>query len=170
MKPTWSVVVVYESEVVRKRAMDFCDELVVRFWGSWGFDIYWSSFADLGSAAAAELGKRKVAQADIVVVSAEAGGEFPMEFDGWLQESLAARNEKEGALVGLFTPGESGARDGYCRNLAHSHGMDYWTELPRELAQPQPDSPEWCERRAGQVTSVLDEILQQSGTPPRLWQ
>jgi hypothetical protein len=70
--------------------------------------------------------------------------------------------------VGLFTGSGNSERDACCRALAHHHGLDYWTEVPRTLHQPQPDSPEWCERRAGHVTMVLEEILRQPKPPAKI--
>ena len=170
MKPTRTVVVLYENDSAQKQAVGFCDELVMRFWENCSFDIYWTSFRDLENNTAAQDSKTKTATADIIVFAAEPTGELPLEVALWMQESLAGRNEREGALVGLFKPGESSVRDCHCRIMAHRHGLDYWTEMPREVFQTIPDSPDWYERRAGQVTSVLDDILRQQTPQPKLWE
>jgi len=44
--------------------------------------------------------------------------------------------------------------------------MDYVTEVPQNLCEPIPGSPESCSERAETVTSVLDEILHRPQSRP----
>ena len=89
-----------------------------------------------------------------------------------MERWICQRSEREGALVGLVLadrhsrPGEIAClKEIYLRHAAHRAGMDYLSQVPPVLPKAMPDSLDMYRERAGQVTSVLDEILR-TGLPP----
>ncbi len=166
MKAKWSVLVVYDGDGARQSATQFCDRLVERFWAESEFDVSWCSFDHLEHEQETAATIDKAANANLVVFAAER--ELPLHVLDWVELWLARRGEREGVLVGL--PGEGAEAAGthlYFRHIAHRAGMDYLTELPQSMTFPIPESPESCAKRAHQLTSTLDGILQFSPPPPR---
>ena len=53
----------------------------------------------------------------------------------------------------------------FLRNVARRAAMDYLTKVPSVINGKLPDSVEAVDLRAGQVTSVLDNILHQPPPP-----
>jgi hypothetical protein len=87
-------------------------------------------------------------------------------FEGWVSQ----RQGREGAFVDLTETGSASAiqtphNKFFLRSVAHRAAMDYLTKVPPAIASRLPDSVESADLRAGQVTSVLDNILHQP--PPR---
>jgi hypothetical protein len=164
-KGTWSVVVLFEDASAREQGVRFCNHLIERYWAEQGFDVSWYSFSMLQ---AGEESAEKAAAADIIVFAMHPEGEMPLEIRDWVENWVRRRGDREGALVGLMDrsayPAATGERYIYLRNAAHRAGMDYWTQLPQNLHGIS-DSIESYSERAKQVTSVLDEILQQHAHP-----
>ena len=174
MKSTSSVVVVYEEEVTREVAVNFCDHLVERFWSRAGFDVSWWSFALLEDPGAAWQAAQKAIHADIIIFATRPEGEMPQRIREWIESWLGQREDREGAFVALIDESGAGVGAGagkqiYLRQVAHRAGMDYLTQVPQEISRAIPDSLEWCTERAGQVTNVLEEILHQHPPPSRLY-
>ena len=165
-KAAWSVVVVYEDAAARERAVGFCDQLVSRFWARFEFDVSWWSFASLREAHSAKAAADKVARADLILLCAVPEGDFPLPVKAWMQTWFDRRGEREGVLVGLMEPtgapcGPEGEKHHYLRQVAHRGAMDYLTHVPQDIARPIPDSLDWYNKRADQVTSLLAGILRQ---------
>lgn len=169
MKATKSIVVVYEDTATRKNAVEFCDRMVKKFWAECEFDIQWWAFANLEEQAVAKEATKKAAEADVVVLACGPERELPSHVESWIENWVSQRGDREGSLASLIEP-DFGATDKhvYLRAVAHRAGMDYLTEVPQEFAHRFPDSLESYSERASQVTGVLEEILHQHPTPPRL--
>ena len=168
----WSVVVVYEDNVAREEAVQFCDQLVARFWSHSAVDVSWWSFARLLEALPASEAAGKAVGADLIVFATRREGELPVGVKSWMETWVDRRCEREGTLVGLLDPGPGpGAGTDkyvYLRGTAHRAGLDYLTQMPQDLAHFLPDSIESYSERAEQVTNLLDEILRQRTPPPVL--
>jgi hypothetical protein len=170
MKPSCSVVVIYEDPTIREAAVDFCDHLVERFWARCGVEVSWWSFSQLGEPMSAREATQKALVADLIVTAVRPEGAMEPYVQAWLETGLKQRGEREGALVGLTGPTMSTTTDPvekqmYLRNLAHRSGMDYLTCVPPGLGYSEADSWHWCAERAYQITSVLNEILEQKANP-----
>jgi hypothetical protein len=99
-------------------------------------------------------------------------GELASEARAWTENLLRKRGTLEGALVSLFEPATGASaqgcsKDTYLRKVAHRGGMDYLSHAAPASTKGIPDSIESYNQRAGQVTSVLDEILQNQPGPPQ---
>jgi hypothetical protein len=173
VKTAWSVVVAYEDTAAREQAVDFCDQLVRRFWARFEFEVSWWSFNLLQAEHVALEAADKAARADLIILSSVRQDDLPAVVKGWIENWLTRRGDCEGILAGLM--GQGTAADGlethnhyYLRQVAHRGGMDYLTQLPQNISRLTPESPESYTRRAAQVTSVLDEILHHQAPPPAM--
>lgn len=165
---TWQVVVIYEDPEMREAAVSFCDRMVERFWKQLGFDIDWWSFELLEKEVSAKAAAEKAATADLMVFATRPAGELPFHLQAWADTWLRRRGHREGVLVGLLAEETQAAeRQHYFRNLAHRAGLDYLTEVPQNLSNPVPGSPECYSERADQMTSLLKDILHHP-PPPQL--
>ena len=172
MKAKWSVLALYENAEARQFAVQFCDCLVQRFWGDYGFDLSWCDWAALEHPGSANAAARKVGEADLIIIAPSPGATIPWELRNWLESVLHDRGEREGVLVGLPAPGaefsaEAAATQLYLRKLAHNVGMDFLTAVPESMPTRATESSEAYNQRATQVTSVLDSILRYCPVPPR---
>ena len=168
----WSVVVLYEDAATRQRAMKVCDHLVQQFWAEVEFKFHWwrTDFLEddtMAATAAADAGN-----ADFIVVSSSAERELSPFVKNWFEAWIAQRQGREGALVDLTKTGAVSAAQTqhnkiFLRNVARRAAMDYLTKVPSVINGKLPDSVESVDLRAGQVTSVLDNILHQP-PPPHL--
>jgi len=170
MKKNWSVTVVYEDTHARESAVQFCDQLVKRFWAESEFSIDWWKFSELEDDVSGRQAEAKGAEADLIIFAARSDTGLPESVTQWLESWIGRRGEREGAMIALNDPGTaSGVPDKFCylRGAAHRAGMDYLTQMPKAL-RPAPDSLESCSERARQVTHVLAEILRRPAAPKTL--
>ena len=172
MNSNWSVLAVYQNADARQLAVQFCDALVERFWSEFSFELSWCDWANLESSPDARDAEYRVRGADVIIVATAQNGLLPPRIKSWLELTLHQRNEREGFLVGL--PGqESGTRAEepgaqlYLRKLAHEVGMDFLAAVPESLPHPEPESIDSYNKRATQITGVLDAILHRPCIPPR---
>lgn len=172
-KTACSVVVVYEDAAAREQAVDFCDQLVKRFWARIEMEVNWWPFDLLRNEPTAVAAAEKAARADLVVLCSPRQEDFPAWVKGWIERWLIRRGEREGILAGLVDPdvalsNAEAPKHQYLRQAAHRGAMDYLTRLPQSISRLIPESLESYSQRAGQVSSVLDEILHHQAPPPRL--
>lgn len=169
-QPAWSILVVYEDPVARERAVDFCDQLVKRFWGTCEFEVSWWSFEQLADSLVAAQTAERAARADLVVVASTQPGDLPITMKRWFERWLEKRSDREGILAGLMDPSRQPSdwgrlKDNYLRQAAHRAAMDYLTQLPAGISLSIPESQESYSERAACVTRVLDEILHHHTLP-----
>jgi hypothetical protein len=172
-KTAWSVVVVYEDAAAREQAVDFCDQLVSRFWARFEFDVNWWSFGLLQNEQTGLAALEKAAQADLVILCSLRQEDFPAWVKGWIESWLQRRGDREGILAGLVDAGvgsndREARKHHYLRQIAHRGAMDYLTQLPQNISRLIPESLDSYTQRAAQGSSVLDEILHHQAPPPVL--
>jgi hypothetical protein len=134
-------------------------------------EVHWCSFASLQDPGHGASAGEKAVRADVIVFAATCAGDLPQWVKGWIEQWLGKRGRREGALVGLVdSPPEKrhfvSLKEFYLRHLAHRAEMDYLSQAPPTHARAIPDSLDSYNRRAGKVTSVLDQILH-TQQPPR---
>ena len=175
MKTSWSAMMIYEDIPTREEAVKFSDSMVQRFWSRYEFDFGWWAIEELERPDKANSASEKAATADLIVFALKPEGPMPKPIFSWVENWLPRRCEREGALAGLLDPaaGPSGVTTEkylFLRNLAHRAGMDYLIQLPEDIARPMPDSLDSYAERAGQKTSVMNDILRRRMSPPQFGQ
>jgi hypothetical protein len=174
-RETSRIIVIYENAEAREMAIRSSQELAALLPASAGLNVNWWSFALLSDAAFASSAAQKAVKADLLVFAITPEGDLPQEIKLWLEDWICQRRVREGAVVGLVLlespprPGEIAClKEIYLRHAAHRAGMDYLSQVPSALSLGMPDSLDSYRARAGQVTSVLDEILRGCLPPPTL--
>jgi hypothetical protein len=170
-KTAWSVVVAYDDAAAREQAVDFCDQLVKRFWARFEFDVSWWSFGLLQNEPTTTEAAEKAAQADLVILSSLREEDFPAGVKGWIESWLVRRGDREGILAGLLglhdaESARQARKDCYLRQIAHRSAMDYLTQVPQNIWHCMPETLDSYTQRAAQVSNVLDEILHHCAPPP----
>lgn len=168
---TWSVVVLYEDKATRDRALAVCDHLVKQFWAEVEFDFHWWRTSFLTDPPLAQTAAQDALEADVIIFSSVPEGEFPPEILQWFEQWADQRGDREGMLLGLthasaLTPSPDTHKQLRLRDLANRARLDYLTQIPPQFGSALPNSWQNAEARAGQVTSVLDEILTKLPPPP----
>lgn len=172
-KAALSVVVIYEDSAAREQAVDFCDQLVNRFWAGFEFEVNWWSFSLIQSDRVAMEAAEKAAHADLVVLASVQPQDFPRGVKSWIENWISRRGDREGIFAGLVGPvtggsGPAPAKHLYLRQVAHRGGMDYLTQVPQGISHAIPEPLDFYTTRAAQVSGVLDEILHHPTLPPGL--
>lgn len=165
------MLVLYDDAATRQRAMKVCDHLVHQFWSEVEFKFHWWRTDFLEDDTMAMTAATAAANADFIVVSASPDHELSPFVRNWFEAWIAQREGREGAFVDLTEAGLDSAAHGhhtksFLRNAARRAAMDYLTKAPNSLNGKLPDSLESVDLRAGQITSVLDNILHQPPPPP----
>jgi hypothetical protein len=161
------VLVLLEDDAMRSRAVQFCDDLVQKFWMTMSFQIRWANYASLQDPGTAREIADLAAKADMIIFVAEKP--IPAEVKSWIELWLSERPDREGALVDLYCSQPAYLdKQIYLRTVAHRAGMDYLTQVPQNLCWCIPDSLDSYSRRADTVTTLLSDILHHQPPPPRI--
>ena len=126
-RSTLSVVIVYEDQATRDRAMATCDYLVKRHWSDFEFDFSWWKFAYLRDSAIAAAAASAASEANMIIFSAQLGKELPPVVRGWVEKWASRREKDRGALVALIGTPEDALTPThyYLRNVAVRSHMDF---------------------------------------------
>lgn len=126
------VVVAYEDVVSRNSAMQLCDRVFQKFNGDVDFQADWWAFKYLGTPELGEQAAGVAANSDLIIVSADSRGEFPLDIKYWFERwllKLEKKEQPEAALVSLVLPmaveEAGGAKENYLRALARRANLDY---------------------------------------------
>ena len=168
--PERPFVAIFETVAAREQVIRFCEEVRVLIVPA----ANWYSFNQLNEPRAAREAMEKACAADLIIFSAAPNGDFSPEMKGWIESWVINRCEREGAMVGLL-PREPGfistatLKEIYLRHVAHQAGMDYLTHARPTRARAMPDSIDSYTQRAGQITTILDKILQEQPRTTLPW-
>jgi hypothetical protein len=96
-----TIVVLYDDDATRARAMLMCDFIVDQFWKDVELDFHWwrSDFL-IDAALAAQASKAAIAS-DFLIVCLKQGREVSLGLESWFESWVADRGEVEGALVDM---------------------------------------------------------------------
>lgn len=161
------VVVLYEDELSRDRARGVCERLARSFWEQVEFEIGWWRFRYLADPDIGQADARAAAEADIVIVAAQASHALPAPVRNWLEKWVSHRAAHESVLVALIGTEGGWAADqlpvcAYLRTVAQRAGMDFLAPTGQEPGGPLPAA--WSIRRSpppGQTNPPA--------TPPSHW-
>lgn len=151
-----SILALCETPQSRQKTVQFCDELIRRFWDKYQITVTWFTHDELLDPARRKNVHQAAQQARLVVIETT---QKPIPDDVFeaIQKCLLARTLKEGFFAGI-TP-ENHRNQLLLRNLAHAAGMDFISEVPANIECALPDSPESCTTRAQEISHLLSDIL-----------
>jgi hypothetical protein len=154
--------VLYETPEARERLLTQFDQ-GGRSAYSAESSAQWMPFSDIAKPGLSEAFFQKLLEADLIIFAASGEGDFKPEFKSWLDRWAVKRKSREGALAGIFNDRKamdvSSKKEVYLRHVAHRAGLDYLSRLPSHASRIVPNSLDNFNERAGQMTSVLDHIL-----------
>jgi hypothetical protein len=162
---TRRVLAVYEDASTRRHAIQFCNQLASQYHPDVAVDISWFSLESLDEPGELDIAVDKACSADVIVFAVVSMGDLTRPGKLWIERWLGKRKQHEGALAGLIVdhPRRSCElpclKEIYLRHIAQRAGMDYSSGDIPTIGQAIPDSLESYNRRAGQITAVLDQIL-----------
>ena len=165
-----SVFVLYEDVTARNRAIRICDHLRLKFEPELCFDFSWWKFLFLEERTLAAFASKKASEADMIIVSAHAGGEFPWAVEHWMESWVSRRTVWPSVLVPLIGSANEQAdevtpRHLYLKRVAQRAGMDF---LPHKATDPSREGSESIveiSRRAETRTPVMENILNRYHSP-----
>jgi len=144
----WQVAVAYEDPQTRGRAMHLVQRLQKRFAAELDFSTTWWRFRYLGDPDIALVARHYASAADIIIVSTDAPGLFPLPIMNWIESWTAARRKPGGVLVPLIgsphIPSQLfSTKLFYLRHVADRAQMDFLPQsaIPAVLEDPSPDNP-----------------------------
>jgi hypothetical protein len=126
----WQVVVAYEDEFSRDRAMRVSQSLNQRFAGEIIFSFTWWRFRYLEDQDIALVARHYASAADIIIFSTRTPGLFALPVMNWIESWTAARRKRFGLLVPLVgspnIPSQLfSTKQFYLRHVADRAGMDF---------------------------------------------
>jgi hypothetical protein len=166
------VAVGYEDDETRDRAVALCDGFSRRLWQTVEFDFSWWRFSHLEDSLLFAAAQQAACDSDIIVVSARAGGEWPVMVRRWFEVLARDRTASAGALVGLFQesvkhPADASGRRDYLQRIARRARMDWFDRDTLQAQFPFEDAAKAMEARATEVTPMLERMLRTP--PPSRW-
>lgn len=158
-----TIVVLYEGDATRARAMAACDYLVRQFWQEVELQFHWWRTDFLRDTELAALAADNAVQADFLIISSESPQEFAPALESWFESWLERRTDRQGALVDLAaTPSGGGmtARAQFLQEVSRRGKFDYLTAVPQ--GEPSAShSADVSPARHG----IIDDILGESRPP-----
>jgi len=159
-----TIVVIYEGDATRARAMGACDYLVRQFWQEVELKFHWWRTDFLRDAQLAAVAADNAVQADFLIISSEKNREFPPALESWFESWLERRSDRQGALVDLQAVFEGGqsvtARAQFLQEVGRRGKFDYLTAMPGgETGVAQTASARQP------VNGIIDDILGEPRPP-----
>lgn len=131
-----TIVVLYDGNLTRARAMAACDYLVNQFWADIELSFHWWRTDFLRDAALAQVAADDAVKSDFLIICSESGGEFSPALESWFEIWLDRRGEREGALMDLSSSLRSPQREIFLREVGRRGKFDYLTAVPGEGGNP----------------------------------
>lgn len=129
-----NIVVLYDNDATRTRALAACDYLVQQFWQEVELKFHWWRTDFLSDASLARVAADDAVGADFLIISSENERAFPPQLESWFESWLERRTGVLGALVDLQSahpPGSNdSAREQFLREIGRRGNFDYLTAIP----------------------------------------
>jgi len=166
LKDTCNIVVLYDGNPARARAMTACDFLVKQFWENVELNFHWWRTDFLSDPGLATVAARDAVEADFLIVCSVNREQPTPALERWFESWLDLRGERLGALVDLTvsragqTFGLTETRQRFFREICQRGKFDYLTTLAEagsEFTTPSPSPRE--------MGGIIDD-LQGDSRPP----
>jgi len=156
-----TIVVLYDDDATRARAMAACDYLVRQFWHEIELKFHWWRTDFLQDMSLASLAADNAVQADFLILSLRPDHELSPTLEAWFESWLPRRPEELGALVDLTPRPRGGFRDSsreqFLLEVSRRGKFDYLTAMPGTDARPPEDR--------SSLPGIVDDILGESRPP-----
>lgn len=148
-----TVVVIYDDNTTRARALAACDYLVNQIWESVELDFHWWRTDFLRDQYMARAAAHYAIAADFLVVCSNPTGEISRILGSWFEDWISRRRSREGVFIDLISA--QNARDSSprhhdtLRDIARRGGFDYLSAVASQSV----------EQNAGQSGQSLPSTL-----------
>jgi hypothetical protein len=133
IKDRCTVVVLYDGDATRARALDACDYLVSQFWRDVELEFHWWRTDFLGDAVLAKIASTNAVASDFLIVCLDSGREISPALESWFESWLTHRSNHQGALVDLTnarkTKSEPTQIQMLLREVSQRGNFDYLTAI-----------------------------------------
>lgn len=169
-KESCSVLVLYEDVATRQRGLAACDYLVQNFCAEVDFEFHWWRTDFLADASLAAAAAEEASQANLIFLCSAATREPSATLIAWFDSWIESRLAGEGMLVNLLTGAapmhHPQAGELFLRDISRRADLDYLGTFPQTSTGTFPSTVMDAERRANQMSAVLNELLRKSPRPP----
>lgn len=166
LNDTCNIVVLYDGDVTRARAMTACDFLVKQFWEHVELNFHWWRTDFLSDPGLATVAAHDAVEADFLIICSDQRDEPTPSLERWFESWVDRRGDRLGALVDLTvsragqTFGLTETRQRFFRDVCQRGSFDYLTTLAE--AGPEFSAPPASSREMG---GIVDDILGDSRPP-----
>lgn len=129
-----TIVVLYDCDATRARALSACDFLVNQFWKDVELEFHWWRTDFLSDETLATVASANAVAADFLIVCLESQEEISPALESWFESWVTERRDCEGALVDL-TDNSGAAKEftmiqTFLREVSQRGNFDYLTAIP----------------------------------------
>ncbi len=131
-----TIVVLYDGNATRSRAMAACNYLVQQFWADIELKFHWWRTDFLRDAPLAAVAADNAVAADFLILADENEGEILPALESWFESWLFKRQDRQGALVDLRPANSARAshnasqREQFLREVCLRGNFDYLAAIP----------------------------------------
>jgi hypothetical protein len=145
--------------------------LVRAFWTEIDFRFAWCRFRFLDDAPLAAAAAAEAARAELVLFVWSSEGDLPLAVRNWGDSWAEKRPARASALVALSTArsvesAQELPASQYLRSLARRAGMDFLASREEGGFDSVPEVMRQMERRANDLSQVLENLLRRPLPPP----
>lgn len=155
-----TIVVLYDGEHHRSRALAACDYLVNQFWQNVELKFHWWRTDFLLDPQLARLAAENAVAADFLIYCSESTPTSYPALESWFESWLERRGEVNGALLDLQPAGANPERERFLREVCRRGCFDYFTSVPNGGAGRSAASS-----ATRSLAGTIDEILGDTRPP-----
>ena len=129
-----TIVIIYDDDATRARALDACDFLVKQFWQEVELEFHWWRTDFLSDATLGTVASKNAVAADFLLVCLDLQRAITPTLEAWFESWLVRRSNREGALVDLTSTqkssDESRQTETFLREVSQRGCFEYLTTIP----------------------------------------
>ena len=156
-----TIVVLYDGDTTRAKALSACDYLVNQFWQDVELEFHWWRTDFLRDATLATVASTNAVAADFLIVCLDSQREVAPALKSWFESWLANRSGREGALVDLTNSQRSQAElsrlEYFLREVSQRGNFDYLTVIADDEKTSRAVNNPSVENYRG-IDAILGEI------------
>jgi hypothetical protein len=159
-----TIVVLYDGDKTREKALAACDYLVNQFWQDVELEFHWWRTDFLRDSTLATVASTNAVASDFLIVCLDSDREIAPALESWFEGWVTKRSGREGALVDLTSNTRSNDEltliQTFLREVSQRGSFDYLTAVPDEGKNPQPANDP-----SGKYFHEMDDILGKTRPP-----
>ncbi len=159
-----TIVVLYDGDATRTRALTACDFLVNQFWQDVELQFHWWRTDFLRDETLATVASANAVASDFLIVCLDSRREISPALESWFEGWLTERSGREGALVDLTStlgsPEELTLIQRFLQEVCRRGSFDHLTSIPDDGWNAKSDN-----QPAKEYFQRIDDILSEPRPP-----